>query len=152
MYKILGNSCRQTIKKYLEKCVTCKINQGKTLKPPDCPSLPKFWLECNHAFENVGLDYVGPLFIKAKGNVQKCYILLFTCAVTRAIHFELCTDVSVTVLILAIGRFSSRRRLPKLFVSDNFKSFKSIELKNFLHKGGIKWQFILEKSPWWGGF
>ena len=65
---------------------------------------------------------------------------------------ELCTDVSVTVLILAIGRFSSRRRLPKLFVSDNFKSFKSIELKNFLHKGGIKWQFILEKSPWWGGF
>ena len=41
--------------------------------------------------------------------------------------------------------------MPKLFVSDNFKSFKSIELKNFLLKGGIKWQFILEKLPWWGG-
>ena len=42
--------------------------------------------------------------------------------------------------------------MPKLFVSDNFKSFKSIELKNFFLKGGIKWQFILEKWPWWGGF
>ena len=69
--------------------------------------------------------------------------------VTRAIHLELCTNVSATVLILAISRFSSRRGLPQLFVSDNFKSFKSIELKNFLLKGGIKWRFILEKSPWW---
>ena len=99
-------------------------------------------------FENVGLDYVFPLFIKEKDNSQNCYILLFTCAVTRAIHLELCADVSTTVLILTISRFSSRRGLPKLFVRGNFKSFKSIELKNFLPKGGIKWQFILEKSPW----
>ena len=139
----------QTVKKYLKKCVTCKIVQGKTLKPPDCPSLPKFQLECNHAFENVGLDYAGPLFIKEKGNAQKYYILLFTCAVTRAIHLELCTNVSAMVLILAISRFASRRGLPKLFVSDNFKSFKSTELRNFLLKGGIKWRFILEKLPWW---
>ena len=83
----------QTVKKYLNKCVTCKIVQGKTLKPPDCPSLPNFRLKCNHAFENVGLDYAGPLFIKEKGNAQKCYILLFTCAVTRAIHLELFTEM-----------------------------------------------------------
>ena len=93
-----------------------------------------------------------PLFIKGEGNGQKCYILLFTCEKTRAVHLELCTDVSATVLILAISRFSSRRGLPKLFVNDNFKLFKSIEPKNFLLKGGIKWQFILEKSPWWDGF
>ena len=65
---------------------------------------------------------------------------------------ELCRDVSAAVLILAISRFSSRKGLPKFFVSDNYKSFKSIELKNLLLKGGIKWQFILEKLPWWGGF
>ena len=65
---------------------------------------------------------------------------------------QLFTDVSSTVLILAISRFSSRRGVPKLFVSDNFKPFKSIELKNFLFKSGIKWQFILEKSPWWSRF
>ena len=65
---------------------------------------------------------------------------------------ELCTDVIAAVLILATRRFSSRRGLPKLFVSDNLKSFKSIELKNFLLEHGIKWYFVLEKSPWWGGF
>ena len=75
----MDNSCQATVKKYLKKCITCKIVQGKTLKPPDCSLLPKFRLECNHAFENVGLDYAGPLFIKKKGKVQKCYILLFTC-------------------------------------------------------------------------
>ena len=52
------------MKKYLKKCVvTCKIVQGKTIKPPNCPSLLKFQLECNHPFENVGLDYAGPLLL-----------------------------------------------------------------------------------------
>ena len=40
------------------------------------------------------------------------------------------------------------RGLPKLSVSDNFK----LSMQNFLPKGGIKWQFILEKLQWWGGF
>ena len=62
---------------------------------------------------------------------------------------ELCTDVSATVFILDISRFSSRKGLPILFVSDNFKSFKSIEVKNFLLKGGIKWQFILVALVGW---
>ena len=90
--KFLTIRSRQNVKKYLKKCVTCKIVQGKTLKPIDCQSLPEFRLCCNHAFENIGLDYAGPLFIKEKASTQKCYIL-FTCAVTRAIHLELYTDV-----------------------------------------------------------
>ena len=40
------------------------------------------------------------------------------------------------------------RGLPKLSVIDNFK----LSMQNFLLKGGIKWQFILEKLQWWGGF
>ena len=28
----------------------------------------------------------------------------------------------------------------------------ALEVKNFLRKLRIKWSFILEKSPWWGGF
>ena len=53
---------RQTVKDYLKKCVTSSIVQGRTIKPPDCRSLPKFRLECNHAFENIRLDYARPLF------------------------------------------------------------------------------------------
>ena len=46
----------------------------------------------------------------------------------------------------------ARRGNLRLFISDNFKSFKSLEVKNFLRKLRIKWPFILEKSPWWGEF
>ena len=49
-------------------------------------------------------------------------------------------------------RFISRNGTPKLFISDNFKSFKSKDIKSYLRKVNINWKFILEKSPWWGGF
>ena len=45
-----------------------------------------------------------------------------------------------------------RRENPCLFISDNFKSFKSLDLKTFFRKLQNKWSLILEKSPWWGGF
>ena len=41
---------------------------------------------------------------------------------------------------------------PRLFTSDNFKLFKSLEVNKFLPKYWIKWLFILEDSPWWRGF
>ena len=33
-----------------------------------------------------------------------------------------------------------------------FKTSKSKEIKHFILSLTIKWKFILEKSPWWGGF
>ena len=36
--------------------------------------------------------------------------------------------------------------------SDNFKTFKSVDVKRFCNTEGIIWQFILERSPWWGEF
>ena len=147
---------RQTIKKILKHCIICKIVQGKTIVPPETAKLPYFRLSCDHCFENVGIDYAGPLYNKRTVNgttvMSKCYILLFTCAVTRAVHLELTPDVSAHSLLLALRRFNSRRGHAKLFISDNFKSFKSVDIKNYLRKHNFKWKFILEKSPWWGGF
>ena len=40
----------------------------------------------------------------------------------------------------------------RLFTSDNFKLFKSLEVNKFLPKYWIKWLFILEDSPWWRRF
>ena len=39
-----------------------------------------------------------------------------------------------------------------MLISDNFKTFKSKEVKAFLSNGPIKSEFILEKWPWLGGF
>ena len=71
----------------------------------------------------------------------KCYILLFTCATTRAIHLELTPDMSTSAVIRAIQRFINRKDYPRRFISDNFKSFKSSELKNFLRKH-LEWRFL----------
>ena len=44
-----------------------------------------------------------------------------------------------------------RKQKHKLVISDNFQTFKSAELKNFLQSNGIEWELILEKSHWWDG-
>ena len=80
------------------------------------------------------------------------FFLFFTCCVTRAVHLEVTVDVNSASVILALRRFIARRGMPRLLVSDNFKSFKSLDVKNFCCKYGISWKFILERSPWWGGF
>ena len=83
---------RQQIKSILKNCVVCKIIQGKPLAPPETPALPSYRVNCNHAFENTGLDFAGPLYCKgdhsSSGEMYKCYVLLFTCCVTRAVHLE----------------------------------------------------------------
>jgi len=49
-------------------------------------------------------------------------------------------------------RFVSRRGYPKFMISDNAKCFIGPELKSYLKKHNITWEFIPEKTPWWGGF
>ena len=138
-----------TVKLTLRKCLICSVIQKKAAIPEDRPTLPTFRIQFSYCFEDVGLDYAGPLFYKdvVQNKMQKCYILLFTCSVSRAIHLELTNNLGVEPLKLAVRRFISRRGTPSCFISDNFKTIKSREINL-----GIKWKFILERSPWWGGF
>ena len=55
---------RQTAEKVLSKCIICKIVQGKTLLPPSTAKFPQYRLYFEYPFENVGLDYAGPLFTR----------------------------------------------------------------------------------------
>ena len=84
--------------------------------------------------------------------MKKCYLLLLTCASTRCVHLELVIDYRWQSLVLALKRFISRRGTSKLFISNNFSTFKSREVTDFLRHYDISWEFILQKSPWWGGF
>ena len=147
---------RQTVKKVLSKCIICKIVQGKTLLPPSTAKLPEYRLYFEYPVEDVGLDYAGPLFTRdifgKSRETFKSYILIFTCAATLNTHLELVPSESSDLLLLAIRRFIARKGLPRAFISDNFKIFKSKEIKHLILSLNIKWKFILEKSPWWGGF
>ena len=145
---------RQKVKTILKHCVICRLCQAKPCLPPISPPLPNYRVSFNHPFEVTGIDYAGPLFIRdiSSGNMKKCYILLLTCASTRCVHLELVNDYRWQSLVLALKRFISRRGTSKLFISDNFTTFKTKEVVDFLRLHDISWEFILQKSPWWGGF
>lgn len=95
----------------------------------------------------------------------KVYIALFTCAVTRAIHLELVSDMTTENFLLAFRRFLSRRGFCNTIYSDNARTFKraqkelkvlwnslsSNELQEFFAEKWITWKFIVEKAAWWGG-
>ncbi|GBN84617.1 hypothetical protein AVEN_189050-1 [Araneus ventricosus] len=153
---------RQTVKSCLNKCLICrrfKVRRGNQIMAP----LPENRIQAIYPFENVGIDFAGPLYTR---NTDKAYIALFTCAVTRAIHLEVVSSLSTEHFLLAFRRFISRRGICPTVNSDNAMTFKSadIELKrlymnisepeaqNYFGKKGIKWQYIVERAAWWGGY
>ncbi|GFT56270.1 integrase catalytic domain-containing protein [Trichonephila clavipes] len=66
-----------------------------------------------------GLDFAGPTLSK------RFYILLCTCAATRALYLELVTSLTTE----AFRRFISRRGLCTVIYSDNAKTFKRAEIE-----------------------
>ena len=153
------------MKKITSRCTVCRRYEGRGFKVPPQPDLPKFRLSQKPAFTYVGVDCVSSLYIKEPNcsTTKKVYILLFTCCSTRAVHLELATDLSADVFIRCLRRFTARRGLPEIIVSDNAKTFKSAakvltkvfsypSVKRFLANRRISWKFNMDRAPWWGGF
>ena len=159
---------RQAVKRVLRKYVTYKRLGGKPYATPKLPHLPSWRTSDDPPFSYTGLDFAGPLNVKEESNhnqrsIRKLYIALFTCASTRAIHLELLPSLSTEGFLQAFRRFSSRRGLPRILISDNAKTFKaaskelskikrSYEIHQHLANKGVSWRFIVEKAPWHGGF
>ena len=98
-----------------------------------------------------------------KNELSKVYIALFTCSLTRAVHLEIVEDLTSHSFIRCFQRYCSRKGIPKLVVSNNAKTFKNAqkilvalfempEVREHFTKLRIRWQYILAKAPWWGGF
>ena len=130
----------------------------KTIPIPS-GSLPPYLSKQSLPFETTGVDYLGPVLVKPifddiNSNFYKPQIILFTCAVTRAVHLEVVSNLTASSFICALKRFISRRRIPHLIISDNGTCFKNEEVRfsEELTRMNISWKFIVATSPWWGGF
>ena len=153
----------QCVKKILSKCAICKRHEGQAYNAPQTAALPDFRVTQAPAFSKVGVDFAGPLYVKATaGGMRKVCIAFFSCCVTRAIHLELVEDLTAEAFRQALRRFAARRGTPTLIVSDNAKTFQSMEkplINLFKHpevaceldRKRIEWRFNLERAPWWGG-
>lgn len=93
-------------------------------KLPQMTPLPNECVSESTPFSYVGLDYLGPLYIKENKEYKKVSLCLFTCLVTRAVHLEIVHDMSTSVFLLCLRRFIATRGTTKEIISDNAKQFK----------------------------
>ena len=111
----------QEVKKELRKCVTCNFWNSRACKQK-MGELPLFRITQAYPFEHCGTDFTGALIPKEGG---KLYVVIFTCAVTRAVHFELVSDMTTDEFIEAFKVFISRRGIPRVCYSDNAPMYKA---------------------------
>ena len=96
------------VKSIIFKCVGCRRLRAKqcTQKMSD---LPVDRVSQTAPFQNVGCDFFGPFQIKIRRSFVKRYGCVFICLYSRAIHIDVCTDLSSDSFILALRRFISIR-------------------------------------------
>lgn len=149
---------RKTIRNCIRNCVKCQRFKAKRCET--IPGiLPSDRVRDACVFEIVGCDLAGPLFLK---NGQKAYIVLFTCAVYRAIHLELITSLTTECFLQSLRRFIARRGRPSTIYSDNGTNFvgadkvlRSIDWDSLRFKATeqkIQWKFNPPSAAWWGGW
>ena len=150
---------RQTVKRVIAKCNLCKTFDALAFQALPFAPLPEFRVKVDFPFSSTGVDYFGPLYVKNifetdehKNELYKVHGVLYTCATSRAVYIDLVPDTTCAAFIRSLKRFTSRYGISKLFISDNATCFAGAELTEFVQMMGSEWRFILEVSPWWGGF
>lgn len=160
------NLARQVVHSCI-KCFRCKpavLEQLMGELPPERVT-PTF------AFLRTGVDYCGPFLYRPvnRGAPTKCYIAIFVCLVTKAVHVECVVDLTSKSFIAALRRFVARRGKPELIECDNALNFRGAkrELDELVRlfgsqqhqhlvcsscaDDGIAFKFIPPRSPNFGG-
>ena len=159
---------RVGVKNVLRESRICRKYQGRPFKMPPMSPWPKNKLTQSAPFKHTGLDYFGPLYVKSQNREKKkVWVCLFTCVFVRAVHLEIVDDLTAEEFLLALRRFVTRWGNPSEIISDNAAQFKLSKstiddawqkaikvpsLQSYISNQGIKWSFIIEVSPWMGGF
>jgi len=132
--------------------------------------LPEARVKPSKPFTNTGVDYSVPFdvkkVVKRSRLTVKCYVALFVCLSTKAIHLELVSELSNEAYIASLRRFIARRGLCTDIYSDNGTNFvgaekelkkiifekKSTErISSFATQQGIHFHFIPPCAPHVGG-
>lgn len=149
---------RKTIAKVVLACKRCKRHSEKKIKVISA-ALPEKRVKSGEIFDTTGVDLFGHLFLK---DGSKVWVVLYTCAVYRAVQLDIINSLDIPSFIQSLKRFIYQHGRPNTMMSDNGTNFtgtarllKTIDEAKFkeecdVHK--IKWNFIPPAAPWWGGF
>ncbi|GFT06515.1 integrase catalytic domain-containing protein [Trichonephila clavipes] len=145
-----------------------------------CKPIPSSQIMGNLPYERVnmappfsitGLDLGGPYFVtykhQRKGVLNKIYVCVCICFVTRAIHLEILSNLTSDAITATLKRFMSRRgKCSKIFTDNatNFVgansqlkvfyktlSFPDQNLAAYFTEEGIEWNVIPPRAPHMGG-
>lgn len=158
---------RNLSKKIVRECVKCCRLKATAIQPI-MGNLPRERITPDFPFIYCGVDYAGPMYtLNRKGRgakLEKCYICLFVCFITKALHLELVTSLSSEGYIMALKRFISRRGKPRQIYSDHGRNFvgavkeftdflnkSSNDVINFASNNQIEFKFIPPYAPHFGG-
>ena len=133
------------------------------MKRPATGNLPRFGSELGEPFQTTGIDFAELLIYKYHDQEMKGYIVILTCATTRAVHLKLSRSMLAEEMKYTLKEFIARRGTPRTIISDNTKTFKAAsnwlqtivhdeDFFNFLNLHRIEWKFNMSRTPWWGGF
>ncbi|GFX62249.1 integrase catalytic domain-containing protein [Trichonephila clavipes] len=154
--KVLDSKWKKTVKHVVANCVICKryVSKKEVISPP----LTENRLRDAAVFQIVGIDMTGPLFLPEN---NKSWVLIFTCAVYRAVHFGLVTAASTDVFLMAFRRFFSHRGRCATVYWNNctnfvgavnyFKQLNWIQIQIYGAINNIEWKFNSPRAAWWGG-
>ncbi|GBN55038.1 hypothetical protein AVEN_138554-1 [Araneus ventricosus] len=93
-------------------------------------------------------------------------LLTFHSSTTRALHIELVSNLTTDKFFMALQRFVGRRGLSHTIYTYNASTFhaanrelisirnslSSTKVQQFYAINGIKWNFIVSRAAWWGGW
>ncbi|XP_044312743.1 uncharacterized protein LOC123037186 [Drosophila rhopaloa] len=162
---------RKTVTKALHKCIRCFRSKPRLLEHI-MADLPEQRVNGCQVFGVTGVDFCGPFHYKPEVRNKapvKCYVSVFICFATKAVHLELVKDLSTTAFLQALKRFICTRRKPQHIWSDNATNFVGARnelselrrlfisdehqrtLLEFCAIESIEWHFIPPRSPHFGG-
>lgn len=156
---------RGLLRSVVHRCVVC-VRLNARMQDQLMAELPAERIQVGKPFINTGVDFAGPFMIKIiGGEVCKCWVAIFVCLKTRAIHLDIVADMTSVAFIACYERFIARRGRCLKLCSDNGTTFVSTdkEIKKALEKWinkdtldhihikGTDWYFITPAAPHQGG-
>ncbi|UYV84618.1 hypothetical protein LAZ67_X002845, partial [Cordylochernes scorpioides] len=149
---------KRTIRSIISACATCRRYNSKRVQTESIP-IPATRIGSTPAFGVIGVDLAGPL---TETGGKKIWVVLYTCAVYRAVHLELTKTVSTEGFLDTFRRFVSRRGRPSIVYSDNGLNFvgcnnlfKKVNWNDVLRYATVqrnKWNFNPPTAAFWGGW
>ena len=150
----------QVIRGVLKSCLVCKRFRAAS-REQKMSDLPPCRVQEAQVWENVMIDFAGPVFIFVHGIKVKGYIALFSCLGMRALHCCLVESLELHEFIRCFDVFANIRNLPKAVYSDNAQTFKASsnflielfrhwdlqQLESAMIGRGVEWHFNCDVSP-----